>query len=186
MSLLCNLLIMKGQTNYRGWRYCVMVNDIMSYPESLGCEDSELLHCNITLNILHIDHLVSSFWMTSVYIKCLHMPLVDCFLPLICLSLFIPNCNLFPSGNDSTKLSLMSKYKDNIIATSPVNSNHQQNTLLLHNTSSNQRKRLSSKAHGESGYRGEMVPVTVRFAIHGSVCVLYCCSCHVFKFCVLT
>ncbi|KAK2900828.1 hypothetical protein Q8A67_008943 [Cirrhinus molitorella] len=51
-------------------------------------------------------------------------------------------------GNDSTKLSLMSKYKDNIIATSPVDSNHQQNTLLPHNTSTNQRKRLSSKTHG--------------------------------------
>uniref|UniRef100_A0A8C2IRM1 Astrotactin 1 n=1 Tax=Cyprinus carpio TaxID=7962 RepID=A0A8C2IRM1_CYPCA len=51
-------------------------------------------------------------------------------------------------GHDSTKLSLMSKYKDNIIATSPVNSNHQQNTLLPHNTSTNQRKRLSNKTHG--------------------------------------
>ncbi|XP_050993619.1 astrotactin-1 isoform X4 [Labeo rohita] len=51
-------------------------------------------------------------------------------------------------GNDSTKLSLMSKYKDNIIATSPIDSNHQQNTLLPHNTSTNQRKRLSSKTHG--------------------------------------
>jgi hypothetical protein len=47
----------------------------------------------------------------------------------------------------------MSKYKDNIIATSPIGSNHlQQNTLLLHNTSSTgQRKqRLSSKTRGES------------------------------------
>ncbi|XP_052474952.1 astrotactin-1 isoform X1 [Carassius gibelio] len=55
-------------------------------------------------------------------------------------------------GNDSTKLSLMSKYKDNIIATSPVNSNHQQNTLLPHNTSTNQRKRLSSKMHAGSTF----------------------------------
>lgn len=133
---------------------------------------------NITLKILHIDHLVLSFWMIHVYIKCLHMPLVDCYLPLICLPLFIPNCNLFLSGHDSTKLSLMSKYKDNIIATSPVNSNHQQNTLLPHNTSTNQRKRLSSKTHGESGYQGLSCSCN-RFAIHGSV---YCCSvvlCHV-------
>lgn len=43
----------------------------------------------------------------------------------------------------------MSKYKDNIIATSPVDSNHQQNTLLPHTTSTNQRKRLSSKTRGE-------------------------------------
>ncbi|XP_031663020.1 astrotactin-1 isoform X9 [Oncorhynchus kisutch] len=53
--------------------------------------------------------------------------------------------------SDNTKLSLMSKYKDNIIATSPIGSNHlQQNTLLLHNTSSTgQRKqRLSSKTRG--------------------------------------
>lgn len=51
-------------------------------------------------------------------------------------------------GNDSTKLSLMSKYKDNIIATSPIDSNHQQNTLFPHNTSTSQRKRLSGKTHG--------------------------------------
>nr|XP_029479597.1 astrotactin-1 isoform X7 [Oncorhynchus nerka] len=54
-------------------------------------------------------------------------------------------------GSDNTKLSLMSKYKENIIATSPIGSNHlQQNTLLLHNTSSTgQRKqRLSSKTRG--------------------------------------
>ncbi|XP_006634781.2 astrotactin-1 isoform X4 [Lepisosteus oculatus] len=51
-------------------------------------------------------------------------------------------------GSDNTKLSLMSKYKDNIIATSPVDTNHQQTTLLPHNTSSNQRKRLSNKTRG--------------------------------------
>ncbi|KAM9427430.1 astrotactin-1 isoform 19-T19 [Salvelinus alpinus] len=52
--------------------------------------------------------------------------------------------------SDNTKLSLMSKYKDTIIATSPIDSNHlQQNTLLLHNTSTGQRKqRLSSKTRG--------------------------------------
>uniref|UniRef100_A0A4W4EDZ4 Astrotactin-1/2 N-terminal domain-containing protein n=1 Tax=Electrophorus electricus TaxID=8005 RepID=A0A4W4EDZ4_ELEEL len=53
-------------------------------------------------------------------------------------------------GNDNTKLSLMSKYKDNIIATSPVDNSHQQNTLLPHTTSTNQRKRLSSKTRGSS------------------------------------
>ncbi|XP_029106294.1 astrotactin-1 isoform X3 [Scleropages formosus] len=51
-------------------------------------------------------------------------------------------------GSDNTKLSLMSKYKDNIIATSPVDANHQQNTLLPHNTTSSQRKRISSKTRG--------------------------------------
>uniref|UniRef100_A0A8C7P6R7 Astrotactin 1 n=1 Tax=Oncorhynchus mykiss TaxID=8022 RepID=A0A8C7P6R7_ONCMY len=52
--------------------------------------------------------------------------------------------------SDNTKLSLMNKYKDNIIATSPIDSNHlQQNTLLPHNTSTSQRKqRLSSKTRG--------------------------------------
>ncbi|XP_041752028.1 astrotactin-1 isoform X9 [Coregonus clupeaformis] len=52
--------------------------------------------------------------------------------------------------SDNTKLSLMNKYKDNIIATSPIDSNHlQQNTLLPHNTSTGQRKqRLSSKTRG--------------------------------------
>lgn len=65
---------------------------------------------------------------------------------------FLPNVNLLtslPSGNDNTKLSLMSKYKDNIIATSTVDSNHQQNTLFPHNTSTNQRTRLSSNTRGE-------------------------------------
>lgn len=68
------------------------------------------------------------------------------------LYLSLPNINLLtslPSGNDNTKLSLMSKYKDNIIATSTVDSNHQQNTLLPHNTSTNQRTRLSSNTRGE-------------------------------------
>ena len=54
----------------------------------------------------------------------------------------------FPySGSDNAKLSLMNKYKDNIIATSPVDSNHQQATLLSH-TSSSQRKRINNKARG--------------------------------------
>ncbi|KAM6948581.1 astrotactin-1 isoform 3-T3 [Aplochiton taeniatus] len=53
------------------------------------------------------------------------------------------NMDLTPVS-DTTKLSLMNKYKDNIIATSPIDSNHQQHTLLPHNTSTNQRKRLSS------------------------------------------
>ncbi|XP_062849985.1 astrotactin-1 isoform X2 [Trichomycterus rosablanca] len=57
------------------------------------------------------------------------------------------NMDLTP-GNDNTKLSLMSKYKDNIIATSPVDSNHQQNTLLPHTTSTSQRKRLSNNTRG--------------------------------------
>lgn len=52
--------------------------------------------------------------------------------------------------SDNTKLALMNKYKDNIIATSPIDSNHQQNTLLPHNTSTSQRKRLSNNTRGES------------------------------------
>ena len=51
-------------------------------------------------------------------------------------------------GSDNAKLSLMNKYKDNIIATSPVDSNHQQATLLSH-TSSSQRKRINNKALGD-------------------------------------
>lgn len=43
----------------------------------------------------------------------------------------------------------MNKYKDNIIATSPVDSNHQQATLLSH-TSSSQRKRINNKARGRA------------------------------------
>lgn len=50
-------------------------------------------------------------------------------------------------GSDNAKLSLMNKYKDNIIATSPVDANHQQATLLSH-TSSSQRKRINNKARG--------------------------------------
>lgn len=63
----------------------------------------------------------------------------------LCLS-----ASLFTAVNDNTKLALMNKYKDNIIATSPIDSNHQQNTLLPHNTSTSQRKRLSSNTRGES------------------------------------
>ncbi|RXM31861.1 Astrotactin-1 [Acipenser ruthenus] len=64
------------------------------------------------------------------------------------------NMDLTPgneNGSDSTKLSLMSKYKDNIIATSPVDTNHQQTTLLSH-TSSNQRKHLSNKTRAGSAF----------------------------------
>uniref|UniRef100_A0A8C6WQZ3 Astrotactin 1 n=1 Tax=Neogobius melanostomus TaxID=47308 RepID=A0A8C6WQZ3_9GOBI len=57
------------------------------------------------------------------------------------------NMDLTPVS-DNTKLALMNKYKDNIIATSPIDSNHQQNTLLPHNTSTSQRKRLSSNTRG--------------------------------------
>nr|XP_057921268.1 astrotactin-1 isoform X4 [Doryrhamphus excisus] len=53
---------------------------------------------------------------------------------------------------DNTKLALMNKYKDNIIATSPIDSNHQQNTLLPHNTSTSQRKRLSSNTRAGSTF----------------------------------
>ncbi|XP_053089318.1 astrotactin-1 isoform X1 [Pangasianodon hypophthalmus] len=61
------------------------------------------------------------------------------------------NVDLTP-GNDNTKLSLMSKYKDNIIATSTVDSNHQQNTLLPHKTSTNQRTRLSCNTRAGSAF----------------------------------
>ncbi|XP_029818074.1 astrotactin-1 [Manacus vitellinus] len=54
-------------------------------------------------------------------------------------------------GSDNAKLSLMNKYKDNIIATSPVDSNHQQATLLSH-TSSSQRKRINNKARAGSAF----------------------------------
>ncbi|XP_062336863.1 astrotactin-1 isoform X6 [Osmerus eperlanus] len=57
------------------------------------------------------------------------------------------NMDLTPV-TDNTKLSLMNKYKDNMIATSPIDSNLQQNTLLPHNTSTSQRKRLSSNTRG--------------------------------------
>ena len=52
--------------------------------------------------------------------------------------------------SDITKLALMNKYKDNIIATSPIDNNHQHNSLLTHNTSTSQRKRLSSNTRSES------------------------------------
>ncbi|XP_072854307.2 astrotactin-1 isoform X1 [Pogona vitticeps] len=55
------------------------------------------------------------------------------------------------SGSDNAKLSLMNKYKDNIIATSPVDSNHQQATLLSH-TSSSQRKRINNKSRAGSAF----------------------------------
>ncbi|KAI3374455.1 hypothetical protein L3Q82_006275 [Scortum barcoo] len=61
------------------------------------------------------------------------------------------NMDLTPVS-DNTKLALMNKYKDNIIATSPIDSNHQQNTLLPHNTSTSQRKRLSSNTRAGSTF----------------------------------
>ncbi|CAG5897187.1 unnamed protein product [Menidia menidia] len=61
------------------------------------------------------------------------------------------NMDLTPVS-DNTKLALMNKYKDNIIATSPMDSNHQQNTLLPHNTSTSQRKRLSSNTRAGSTF----------------------------------
>lgn len=70
------------------------------------------------------------------------------FSPLFCLffsKVFALNSSC--SGSDNAKLSLMNKYKDNIIATSPVDSNHQQATLLSH-TSSSQRKRINNKSRG--------------------------------------
>ncbi len=153
----------------------------MSYPESLACEGFQLLLCNITLNILHIDHLVSSFWRTSLHKVSPHA-LGGLFFCSSSVCLFIPNCNLFPSGNDNTKLSLMSKYKDNIIATSPVNSNHQQNTLLPHNTPPTSASVCPAKHMVSLGYRGEMDPVTVQFTIHDKFCNVV----HVMSFCVLT
>lgn len=62
----------------------------------------------------------------------------------------VPLTSHLSTVSDNTKLALMNKYKDNIIATSPIDSNHQQNTLLPHNTSTSQRKRLSSNTRGES------------------------------------
>ncbi|XP_043942795.1 astrotactin-1 [Protopterus annectens] len=55
-------------------------------------------------------------------------------------------------GNDNTKLSLLNKYKENIIATSPMDSNHQQATLLHHNSTSNQRKRITNKSRAGSAF----------------------------------
>uniref|UniRef100_A0A3Q2YBQ5 Astrotactin 1 n=1 Tax=Hippocampus comes TaxID=109280 RepID=A0A3Q2YBQ5_HIPCM len=60
------------------------------------------------------------------------------------------NMDLTPGTEN--KLALMNKYKDNIIATSPIDSNHQQNTLLPHNTSTSQRKRLSSNNRTGSNF----------------------------------
>ncbi|XP_039183625.1 astrotactin-1-like [Crotalus tigris] len=59
--------------------------------------------------------------------------------------------SLWDKGSDNAKLSLMNKYKDNIIATSPVDSNHQQATLLSH-TSSSQRKRINNKSRAGSAF----------------------------------
>ncbi|XP_056453505.1 astrotactin-1 [Gadus chalcogrammus] len=61
------------------------------------------------------------------------------------------NIDLTPVS-DNTKLALMNKYKDNIIATSPIDNNHQHNSLLTHNTSTSQRKRLSSNTRTGSTF----------------------------------
>ncbi|XP_028832818.1 astrotactin-1 isoform X2 [Denticeps clupeoides] len=89
------------------------------------------------------------------------------------------NMDLTP-GSDSTKLSLMSKYKDSIIATSPVDSNHQQNTLLPHNTCTNQRKRLSSKTRGSPRSpvsKTTLTLISVVSCVIGLVCSAHLSSC---------
>lgn len=73
--------------------------------------------------------------------------------------------NFFLLGSDNAKLSLMNKYKDNIIATSPVDSNHQQATLLSH-TSSSQRKRINNKSRGTI----QSIFLTVDGMGQGAVC----------------
>lgn len=86
-------------------------------------------------------------WWPHLCIKKKTFPLAFVLLYLYFYTFIVP---LFSAVNDNTKLALMNKYKDNIIATSPIDSNHQQNTLLPHNTSTSQRKRLSSNTRGES------------------------------------
>ncbi|XP_078263524.1 astrotactin-1 isoform X2 [Rhinoraja longicauda] len=51
-------------------------------------------------------------------------------------------------GSDTTKLSLMNKYKENFLATSPVDISHQQTALLPRSTSGGQRKRFTNKSRG--------------------------------------
>ncbi|XP_069793568.1 astrotactin-1 isoform X3 [Narcine bancroftii] len=51
-------------------------------------------------------------------------------------------------GSDTTKLSLMNKYKENFLATSPVDISHQQTALLPRSASGGQRKRFTSKSRG--------------------------------------
>ncbi|KFV80075.1 Astrotactin-1, partial [Struthio camelus australis] len=74
-------------------------------------------------------------------------------------------------GSDNAKLSLMNKYKDNIIATSPVDSNHQQATLLSH-TSSSQRKQTGGKRarRGRDTSYGQEMQGRARNQLVGTSC----------------
>ncbi|XP_072367710.1 astrotactin-1 isoform X2 [Scyliorhinus torazame] len=55
-------------------------------------------------------------------------------------------------GSDTTKLSLMNKYKENLLATSPVDINHQHTALLPRSASGGQRKRFISKSRAGSTF----------------------------------
>ncbi|XP_051866962.1 astrotactin-1 isoform X3 [Pristis pectinata] len=55
-------------------------------------------------------------------------------------------------GSDTTKLSLMNKYKENFLATSPVDISHQQTALLPRSASGGQRKRFTSKSRAGSAF----------------------------------
>ncbi|XP_028988820.2 astrotactin-1 isoform X3 [Betta splendens] len=87
------------------------------------------------------------------------------------------NMDLTPVS-DNTKLALMNKYKDNIIATSPIDSNHQQNTLLPHNTSTSQRKRLSSNTRAAGSPRSPISKTTLTLISVVSCVLGLVCSSH--------
>nr|XP_061784596.1 astrotactin-1-like isoform X3 [Nerophis lumbriciformis] len=60
--------------------------------------------------------------------------------------------NMDLTAVSDNKMVLMNKYKDNIINNSPMESHLQQNTLLPHNTSASQHKRLSSNTRAGSTF----------------------------------
>ncbi|XP_061925725.1 astrotactin-1 isoform X5 [Entelurus aequoreus] len=60
--------------------------------------------------------------------------------------------NMDLTAVSDNKMVLMNKYKDNIINNSPMESHLQQNTLLPHNTSGSQHKRLSSNTRAGSTF----------------------------------
>uniref|UniRef100_A0A4W3JIX4 Astrotactin 1 n=1 Tax=Callorhinchus milii TaxID=7868 RepID=A0A4W3JIX4_CALMI len=62
------------------------------------------------------------------------------------------SCLDLTPGSDTTKLSLMNKYKENFLATSPVDISHQQTALLPHSATGGQRKRFTSKSRAGSAF----------------------------------
>ncbi|XP_061925728.1 astrotactin-1 isoform X8 [Entelurus aequoreus] len=84
--------------------------------------------------------------------------------------------NMDLTAVSDNKMVLMNKYKDNIINNSPMESHLQQNTLLPHNTSGSQHKRLSSNTRAGSPRSPISKTTLTLISVISCVIGLVCCS----------